>query len=300
MTYYRHAAVDKIERAVAAAIASRSLEHALFKGRLREILITELIRPFLLPQFGVVTGLIVDQDGRQSNQIDVIIYDERVVPPLMLSASEGIVPCHSVLATIEVKSRLNMTELKKAVQNARSVKLLKYDYKNVPLPGERGFELVFQQKLLDSLQLDGNLKEQLRHALFDISSPACFLFAYTSDLAPSRSIHDEQARLQQTVDSANVGDPQIFVPISGLCVGDKGFSYCSAIDATGRSAHFDYEIPDVAKQPRPRGRKYWASHNVILKFESELANTCAVHSGQRWRIPLDVYFGQLETTQCHA
>ena len=186
MTYYRHAAVDKIERAIAAAIASRSLDHALFKGRLREILITELVRPFLLPQLGAITGLIVDQDGRQSNQIDVIIYDERVVPPLMLSPSEGIVPCHSVLATIEVKSRLNMTELKKAVQNARSVKVLKYDYENVPLPGERGFELVFQRKLLDLLQIDPNLKEQLRHSLFDISSPACYLFAFTSDLAPSR------------------------------------------------------------------------------------------------------------------
>lgn len=290
MTYYRHAAVDKIERAIAAAIASRSLDHALFKGRLREILITELVRPFLLPQLGAITGLIVDQDGRQSNQIDVIIYDERVVPPLMLSPSEGIVPCHSVLATIEVKSRLNMTELKKAVQNARSVKVLKYDYENVPLPGERGFELVFQRKLLDLLQIDPNLKEQLRHSLFDISSPACYLFAFTSDLAPHRSIQDEQVRLRQTVDNANVGNPEILVPISGLCIGDKGFSYCSAIDTTGRLVQFSYEVPDLQTQPRPRGRRYWGSHNVILKFESELASTCAVHAGQRWRIPLDVYF----------
>ncbi len=290
MTYYRHAAVDKIERAIAAAIASRSLNHALFKGRLREILITELVQPFLLPQFGVATGLIVDQYGNQSKQIDIIIYDERVVPPLMLSSSEGIVPCHSVLATIEVKSRLNMTELKKAVKNARSVKFLKYNYETTPLPGERGFEMIFQQKLLDLLPDNGNIKEQIRHALFDISSPACYLFAFTSDLAASRSIQDEQGRLQQIVDAANTADDDILVPISGLCIADKGFSYCSAIDAANRLVSLDYEVPDLRKQPRPRGRKYWGSHNVLLKFESELANTCAVHAGQRWRIPLDLYF----------
>ena len=121
MSYYRQLAIDNIEKAVASANASSSIQHSLQKGRLREIVVSELVQPFLTPHTKAATGTIIDHYGNQSNPIDIILYDERITPPVLLTATEGIVPCHSVLATIEVKTRMNRTELAKAVENAKGI-----------------------------------------------------------------------------------------------------------------------------------------------------------------------------------
>jgi hypothetical protein len=284
-------AIHNIEKAMASANASSSIKHSLLKGRLREIVVSELIQPFLTPHTKIATGTIVDHYGNQSNQIDVILYDERITPPVLLTASEGIIPCHSVLATIEVKSSLNRTELRKAVENARSVKLLKYEYDSLPLSSEHGFEVVFWKRLLKLVEHE-NLREQIGHHLLDVSSPACFLFAFSSDLTKKATIEDEKDRLLEEVKAANNNGDEIQIPLSGLCVSDRGYTYCSAFSPNPAVVKFESEFPDFSEQRKPRGKKYWGSHNVLLKFEATLMNTCAEHSNQRWRIPLDVYFRQ--------
>jgi hypothetical protein len=291
VSYYRQVAIHNIEKAVAAINASSSIKHSLKKGRLREIVVSELIQPFLTPHTKVATGTIVDHYGNQSNEIDIILYDERITPPVLLTASEGIVPCHSVLATIDVKAGLNKTELKKAVENARSVKLLKYEYDNLPLTSERGFEVVFHKRLLKLVENE-TLRDQIFHHIFDVSSPATYIFAFTSDLSKQSTIEDERERLLEEIKSKNGTGDEIRIPINGLCIADTGYTYCSAFGPNPAVVTFEAEFPDLPEQPRPRGRKYWASHNVVLKFEAALMNTCAEHSLQRWRIPLDVYFKQ--------
>jgi len=258
---------------------------------LREIVVSELIQPFLTPHTKAATGTIVDHYGNQSNQVDIILYDERITPPVLLTASEGIIPCHSVLAAIEVKASLNKTELKKAVENARSVKLLKYDYDSLPLTSERGFEVVFHKRLLKLVE-NKTLRDQIYHHLFDVSSPATYIFSFTSDLSTESTIEDERDRLLEEVKSSNKAGDGIRIPVNGLCVADTGYTFCSAFGPNPAVVKFESEFPDLTEQPRPRGRKYWASHNVVLKFEAALMNTCAEHSLQRWRIPLDVYFKQ--------
>jgi hypothetical protein len=291
VSYYRQVAIHSIEKAVAAISASSSIKHSLQKSRLREIVVSELILPFLAPHTKVATGTIVDHYGNQSNEIDIILYDERITPPVLLTASEGIVPCHSVLATIDVKVGLNKTELKKAVENARSVKLLKYEYENLPLSSERGFEVVFHKRLLKLVENE-MLRDQIFHHIFDVSIPATYVFSFTSDLSKKSTIEDERERLLVEVKSSNGAGDEVRVPINGLCVADSGYTFCSAFGANPAVVKFETECADRAEQPRPRGRKYWASHNVVLKFEAALMNTCAEHSLQRWRIPIDVYFKQ--------
>jgi hypothetical protein len=291
VSYYRQVAIHNIEKAVASINASSSIRHSLLKGRLREIVVSELILPFLAPHTKVATGTIVDHYGNQSNEIDIIVYDERITPPVLLTASEGIVPCHSVLATIDVKAGLNKTELKKAVENARSVKLLKYEYENLPLTSERGFEVVFHKRLLNLIENE-TLRDQIFHHIFDVSIPATYLFSFTSDLPGKSTIEDERERLLEEVESANGTGDGVRVPINGLCIADTGYTFCSAFGPNPAVVKFETESPDLTEQPRPRGRKYWASHNVVLKFEAALMNVCAEHSLQRWRIPLDVYFKQ--------
>jgi hypothetical protein len=291
MSYYRQVAIESIEKAVASVNASSAFQHSLQKGRLREIVVSELIQPFLTPNTKVATGTIIDHFGNQSNQLDIILYDERITPPVLLTASEGIIPCHSVLATIEVKTSLNKTELKKAVENARSVKLLRYEYDDLPLSSERGFEVVFHKRLLKLIENE-TLRDQIYHHLFDVSSPATFIFSFTSDLSKEATIEDERDRLLEEVNTSNGNGVEVRIPIVGLCVADTGYTFCSAFSSSPAVIKFESEFPNLVEQPRRRRGRYWASHNVVLKFEAMLMNICAEHSLQRWRIPLDVYFKQ--------
>lgn len=286
--FYRQIAIDAIEKTVAAANSSGMIEHPGLKGRLREIVIEELVKPFLSPHIGAATGTIVDPYGKQSRQVDVILYDEQVTPPILFSEREGVIPCHSVVATIEVKSSLTREELKGAVENARSVKLLSYDYGNIPFSGEVGFRRLFDEELLNLLP-EGKAKDSLKRALTTISSPACYVLAFTSDLALGGGIKDEATRLREVVDESNKTGQLIKIPISGLCVADRAFHYCYSIEPTPM---FAVELADPGQKQRPRDQYdgYWASHNVVLEFISNLVNTCSTFASQRWRIPLDVYF----------
>ncbi len=283
--FYRQIAIDAIEKTIAAANSSGMLEHSGLKGRLREIVIEELLKPFLDPHVRAATGTIVDAYGKQSRQVDVILYDEQVTPPILFTEREGAIPCHSVVATIEVKSRLTRRELKRAVDNARSVKLLSYDYGATAPGAEDGFMRQLCGELLRLLP-EGQERNLLNELLTRVNSPACYVFAFTSDLAAGGR-KDEIGRLREVVDESNNTGEQIKVPISGLCVGDRAFHYCRSTEPTPEfaSAHNSH-----GPAQRSGDDGYWASHDVVLGFISNLMNTCSALSWQRWRIPLDVYF----------
>jgi hypothetical protein len=92
------------------------LKHTGLKGRAREIFVNDLLTPFLSPNLGTCTGIIVDSSGGNSFQTDIIIYDKTLIPSLMFTPEEGIVPIESVLATVEVKSSLTREELRKSIK----------------------------------------------------------------------------------------------------------------------------------------------------------------------------------------
>jgi hypothetical protein len=286
--FYRQIAIDAIEKTKAAANSSGMLEHRGLKGRLREIVVEELIKPFLTPHIKAVTGTIVDAYGNQSGQVDVILYDEQVTPPILFSEAEGVIPCHSVVATIEVKSKLTRKELRAAVDNARSVKFLRYDYHKIPISGEAGIRLGLFLEIIDQLP-EGEKKDVLRAAVTRISSPACYAFAFTSDLALEGARKDELSRLLEVVDESNKTNRIVKVPISGLCVADRSFQYCQSVHP---EPEFTVEQADEIKTEEAVLPKngYHASHNVVLEFISNIVNVCSIYADQRWRIPLDFYF----------
>lgn len=286
--FYRQIAIDAIEKAIAAANSSGMLDHPVLKGRLREIVVEELVKPFLNPHIKAVTGTIVDVYGNQSGQIDVILYDEQITPPILFTEGEGVIPCHSVVATIEVKSTLTRDKLRSAVENARSVKLLKYDYDKIPISPEAGLRLGLYLELLDQLPNE-KTKDSLRRALTRISSPACYAFAFNSDLTTEGAVKDELGRLQEVVVESNKEIRRIEVPISGLCVADRSFQYCHSVEP---APEFTVEQADdnAEQHPPDESGRYWASHNVVLEFISHIVNTCNMYAAQRSRIPLNVYF----------
>jgi hypothetical protein len=96
-TVYRRLAESKVQRAIADAKGVAEVEHSGLRGRAREIFVGELLTPFLYPTMAVCTGAIVDANGHQSQQTDVIVYDRRVIPAQLFQEREGLVSCEAAL-----------------------------------------------------------------------------------------------------------------------------------------------------------------------------------------------------------
>lgn len=94
------------------------LKHPGEKGMFREFFISDILSPLLPHHYGITSGIIVDVYNNQSNQLDVIIYDKRKLPPLLMRDGAGIIPLDSALIVIEVKSTLTIKDLKTSLTSA--------------------------------------------------------------------------------------------------------------------------------------------------------------------------------------
>jgi len=112
----------------------KNLEHSLTKGMLRELFISDALQPFLSSQFSIGSGIIVNQMGDQSPQVDVIILDNHILPPFIGKQYLGIYPVECVVSTIEVKSDLAKDDLLDAEKNARVLKEIIFNGKRTLTP----------------------------------------------------------------------------------------------------------------------------------------------------------------------
>jgi len=199
--HYTKLAESIIQFALSRSKAASELMHSGLRGRAREIFAKDLLTPFLSPNVGACTGIVVDSSGGSSHQIDIIIYDKTLIPSLMFTGEEGIVPIESVLATVEVKSTLTRDELKKSIQNAHSVKHLHANFTEV---------------MTETPQK---------------SSPVCCVFSFSSDSKPET----ELSRLEEVVSAVNQEtEKKVYVPLSGVCVADTSFTRCVKIEGEDR------------------------------------------------------------------
>lgn len=90
------------------------LKHGLTHGELKELHVSEILKRFLTSQFSVGNGVIVNQDGKESRQTDIIIYDNRIIPPVVEKQGKGVYPVESVVATISIKATLGGGDLLEA------------------------------------------------------------------------------------------------------------------------------------------------------------------------------------------
>jgi hypothetical protein len=84
------------------------------------VLIRGILDRFIPSIYEIGTGQIVDHTGKYSKQIDVIIA-RRDVPRLLLPSGAKVFLAESVIAAIEVKTRLNAKTLQEALDNCTSV-----------------------------------------------------------------------------------------------------------------------------------------------------------------------------------
>lgn len=95
--------------------AAGLLDHGGEKGSLRELFLIDLIQSIIPHQFGIGSGIIVDKWKRQSKQHDIIVYDKRLIPPLLTEGRGGIFPVDSVLRVVEIKSTLTKNDVEQYI-----------------------------------------------------------------------------------------------------------------------------------------------------------------------------------------
>lgn len=164
------------------------MENAGLKGALREILIADLFRPLLPTDIGVATGLVISSfHNKQSAQQDIVLFDRRILPPLLFERGLAIIPVEAALVTVEVKSCLSATELKKAIENARLLRDL---------------------DLLGGIRDDGG-----KFADVQTSGPQPLLFALESDLSSAGKTEVQRCA------ELNGDGPAL---LRGICIAGKG------------------------------------------------------------------------------
>lgn len=161
-----------------------TLRHPGLKGRLREVLLREIIEPFLPPLVVVKTGTIVDSGGERKHrtQDDVVLFS-RARAPLLWEAEDSIMPMEGVLATVDVKTKLTRRALRSAAGAA-----MELGHPLVPHGGK---------------------------------TPLGIVFAYTSDLKRKTS---EARRLLDVLEEIGFSPKPRHAtsPIQLICVADRG------------------------------------------------------------------------------
>jgi len=104
--------------------AQKSLSHAGLKGEANEETVRKFLRQYLPKTLDITTGMLVDSNGNQSRQLDIIICDTVKTPIFYQSRETRVIPIECAYAVIEVKAFLDKSELEKSYENMKSVKSL--------------------------------------------------------------------------------------------------------------------------------------------------------------------------------
>ena len=102
---FRSWVAGRITEALRMHEEARAEAHPGLAGLAREIAVELLLRPLLPPDVAIGTGKIVDSEGRESTQLDVILHDAGILPAAIYGNRFGLFPIEACLYVIEVKSK---------------------------------------------------------------------------------------------------------------------------------------------------------------------------------------------------
>ena len=190
--------------AIALAECENAIPHCGLRGRLREILIGNLLAPWMPPFCRCVTGMIIEASNkpRKSTQEDILVIDTSIAPPILANANgtEGVFPFNSVLLRIEVKSTITNQGIGEFLESSSEV--LSMDFQKQP-----ECKAVF-------------------------TKPYNFMVAFKSDLSGDEW-DNEARRLFKAMAGKGLHPLSGFV--SALCVVDRGYWYLKGFEEDMRS-----------------------------------------------------------------
>lgn len=117
---------------------SNVISHPTGKGDNTEKNWKKFLEEILPKKYGIDRGYLIDSNGNESDQIDIIIYDALYSPLIITSqAGEKFIPVESVYAVVEVKPSINKNTLQYANEKIESVKKLKRSSRGMTCAGKR-------------------------------------------------------------------------------------------------------------------------------------------------------------------
>ena len=93
---------------------NKLIQHQGVKGTFNESDLSNLIKDIIPSRFKITKGLIENYKSEQSNETDIIIYDDDILPPYIKN-DLSVIPVEALKYAFEVKSTLNSTELKTTI-----------------------------------------------------------------------------------------------------------------------------------------------------------------------------------------
>jgi hypothetical protein len=149
------------------AVHEGQVGHPGVKGRFRELLLNNLLMPWLPASVGCGTGVIVDhrQQVIDAGQEDIILFDSLLAPPVLASpqSTHGVYLFDSVLCRIEVKSTLRKADLKSFVDTSSMIAKLELSAKPGVAPavfGALNMLMAFESEVAAGQELS-NLCEEM-------------------------------------------------------------------------------------------------------------------------------------------
>lgn len=114
-------------------------------GSYRENLVKKFLENILPERMAIGSGFVINSNGNNSTQCDIIIYDKTVTPLIKDENNNKFFPVESVVAVGEVKSTLDLSKLKESLTKLAKVKSFRdslylpsfiYSLRNKVLPDE--------------------------------------------------------------------------------------------------------------------------------------------------------------------
>lgn len=195
---------------------SRLYSHRGVVGQFREGIVKRLLRPHLPQCFGIGSGEVFSEDGQSSKQIDVVLYDAIFSNALFKNEASSLFPCESIYGTIEIKSTLNADELRKAIDNIKSVKSLSRKASDMC-----DLSPISRLKLGDGLGADPRA----------LNPYIGMIFAYDG-ISPDRVVAKLNAHLESNGADVQLLPDFIFVVNSGYCILRTSQSHPARLGAT--------------------------------------------------------------------
>jgi hypothetical protein len=123
---FRDHIINNIKKAMHDFSNATRVNHPGLKGRIREIVLSNLFRPILPLGMEIGNGKIIDYLDNQSRETDVIIYTRNILAPILYDEKTGMFPIESCIYAIEIKSKLTASEIKDSIAKGEDLRSLKY------------------------------------------------------------------------------------------------------------------------------------------------------------------------------
>ena len=88
-------------------LAEKSITHQGKRGDVTERHFITTLRAYLPKRYAVDSAIVIDSDGKTSDQMDVVIYDPQYTPTLLDQHDHKYVTAEAVYAVMEVKPTVN-------------------------------------------------------------------------------------------------------------------------------------------------------------------------------------------------